>query len=180
MPMTEIRLAVTEEDRRIAGLASLAVGLSLAEAALPSPVPGVKPGLANIVILLVMLRYGFTAAVWVMVIRLLAASLMLGSFLSPGFWLAAAGAAASMAMLYLVRYLPGRLFGPVSFSVLMAFAHVGGQLVLAKFWLLAQADIGMLVPLFALTALVFGAVNGMIVARLIAEDGVAGAQSSHV
>lgn len=180
MPMTEIRLAVTQEDRRIAGLAALAVGLSLAEAALPSPVPGVKPGLANIVVLLVMLRYGFTAAVWVMVIRWLAASLMLGSFLSPGFWLAAAGAVASMSMLYLVRYFPGRLFGPVSFSVLMAFAHVGGQLVLAKFWLLAQADISILVPLFVLAALVFGAVNGVIVARLIAEDGVTGAQSGHV
>lgn len=177
--MNEIRLAVTPEDRRIAALAALAVGLTLAEAALPSPIPGVKPGFANIVILLVMLRYGFATAVWVMAIRLLAASLMLGSFLSPGFWLAAAGAVASMGVLYAVRYFPRRLFGPVSFSVLMAFAHVGGQLVLAKLWLFADADISLLMPVFALAALVFGAVNGLIVARLIAQDGMPDAQSTH-
>lgn len=179
MAAREIRLAVTEEDRQVAGLAALAVGLSLAEAALPTPIPGVKPGLANIVILFVMLRHGFATAAWVMAIRLLAASLLLGSFLAPGFWLAAAGAAASMGVLYLVRHLPRALFGPVSFSVLMAFAHVGGQLVLAKLWLFTTADIGMLVPVFALAALVFGAVNGLVVARLIAGDGVPGAQSPH-
>lgn len=176
----EIRLAVTPEDRRIAGLAALAVGLSLAEAALPSPIPGVKPGLANIVILLVMLRYDFATAIWVMVIRLLAASLMLGSFLAPGFWLAAAGAAASMCVLYVVRRLPDKWFGPVSFSVSMAFAHVSGQLVLAKLWLFATADITLLMPVFALAALAFGTVNGLIVARLIAGDSLGSAQSAHV
>ncbi len=179
MPAREIRLAVTTEDRRIAALAALAVGLSLAEAAVPTPIPGVKPGLANIVILLVMLRYGLAASVWVMAIRLLAAGLMLGSFLSPGFWLAAAGAAASMGVLCLVRYLPNALFGPVTFSVSMAFAHVAGQLVLAKLWLFAVADISLLVPVFALAALVFGAVNGLIVARLIADERMPGAQSAH-
>lgn len=175
----EIRLVVNDEDRRIAALAALAVGLTLAEAALPSPLPGIKPGLANIVILLVMLRHGFKAAWWVMTIRLLAGSLMLGTFLSPGFWLAAAGATASMGVLYLVRFFPRALFGSVSFSVLMAFAHICGQLALAKLWLFAEADISLLLPLFALAALVFGAVNGLIVARLFAEDGMSGAQSTH-
>jgi heptaprenyl diphosphate synthase len=180
MGMREIRLAVTQEDRRVAGLAALAVGLTLAEAALPSPIPGVKPGLANIVILLVSLRYGFRTAVWVMVIRLLAGSLVLGSFLSPGFWLAAAGAGASMCVLYVVRYLPRELFGPVSFSVVMAYAHICGQLVLAKLWLFSAVDISLLMPIFAVAALVFGTVNGLIVARLIAEDSIPGAQSADV
>ena len=45
------QLRVTEEDRRVAWLATAAVGLSLVDAAIPSPLPGVKPGLANIVTL---------------------------------------------------------------------------------------------------------------------------------
>lgn len=178
--MPEIRLAVTQEDRHIAALAALAVGLTVAEAALPTPIPGIKPGLANIVILLVMLRYGFKTAVWVMALRLLAGSLVLGSFLSPGFWLATAGALASMCVLLLVRYVPSRFFGPVSFSLLMAFAHICGQLVLAKLWLFASVDISLLMPVFALAALVFGTVNGLIVARLIANDSRSGAQSNYV
>lgn len=179
MRVQEIRLAVTAQDRRIAALAALAVGLTVAEAALPTPIPGLKPGLANVVILLVMLRHGFTTAAWVMLIRLLAASLMLGTFLSPGFWLAAAGAAASMGVLYAIRFIPHKLFGPVAFSMLMAFAHISGQLALAQLWLFSSADISLLMPVFALAALVFGAVNGLIVAKLIAEDGVPGAQSVH-
>lgn len=180
MSARDLRLAVTDADRRIAALSALAVGLTMAEAALPTPIPGVKPGLANIVILLVMLRYGFGAAVWVMAIRLLVGSLLLGSFLSPGFWLACAGATASMGVLCLVRYFPLSLFGPLSFSVLMAFAHVSGQLVLAKLWLFSAADISLLLPVFALAALLFGTANGLIVARLIANDSLSEAQSAHV
>lgn len=177
--MNEIHLTVTPEDRHIAAMAAMAIGLTLAEAAIPSPLPGVKPGLANIVILLVMLQYGFKTAVWVMAIRLLAGSLLLGTFLSPGFWLAAAGAATSACVLYLSRFISMRVFGPVALSVFMAFAHVGGQLVLAKAWLLSGADITALMPVFALAALVFGTVNGLIVSRLVAKDGVTGAQSAN-
>lgn len=178
--MREIILPVTAEDRRIARLAAIAIGLTLAEAALPSPIPGIKPGLANIVILLVLLRHGFKTAAWVSVIRLLAGSLLLGSFLSPGFWLAAAGTVASLFTLMLIRHLPEKTFGPVSLSILTAFAHISGQLLLAWAWLLPTAGIVALVPVFALAALVFGAVNGLIVARLIAGTPGMGAQSAHV
>ena len=177
--MSEIRLAVTPEDRHIAGMAAVAIGLTLAEAAIPSPLPGVKPGLANIVILLVMMQNGFGAAAWVMLLRLLAGSLLLGTFLSPGFWLATAGALGSLCILSCSRFLPVRLFGAVSVSVLMAFAHIIGQLSLAKIWLFSEVDITLLMPVFALAALIFGTVNGLIVARLVAKDDVTGAQSAN-
>lgn len=177
--MREIRLTVTQEDRHIAGMAAVAIGLTLAEAAIPSPLPGVKPGLANIVILLVMLQHGFKTAVWVMAIRLLAGSLLLGTFLSPGFWLASAGALSSSLILFCSWYISSRLFGPVTLSVLMAFAHISGQLFLAKVWFFAEVNIALLMPVFALAALVFGTANGLIVARFVAKDDARGAQSSN-
>ena len=163
-----IELPVTPEDRRIARLAALAIGLTLAEAALPSPIPGVKPGLANIVVLLVLLQYGWRAAAWVSGLRVLASALLLGSLFAPGFWLSAAGALVSLLVLALARHLPSRSFGPVSLSVLAAFGHIGGQLVLAGFWLLPSAALIKLLPVFAAAALVFGTVNGVIVARVLA------------
>lgn len=171
MPMhlsTKIELPVTADDRRVAMLAAVAIGLSLAEAVIPSPLPGVKPGLANIVVLLVLLQYGMRTAIWVSALRVLAGSLLLGSFLTPGFWLSIAGASVSLAVLSIARFLPRRVFGPVSLSVLAAFGHIGGQLALAWLWLLPSASIGYLLPVFAAAALVFGAVNGMIVARVLA------------
>ncbi len=168
MTRSRIELPVTADDRRIARLAALAVGLTLAEAALPSPVPGVKPGLANIVVLLVLLRYGWRAAAWVSGLRVLAGGLLLGMLFAPGFWLSAAGAAASLALLAVAGHLPERHFGPVSLSVLAAFAHIGGQLALAAVWLLPLAALIKLLPVFAAAALVFGTVNGLVVSRLLA------------
>ena len=168
MTPSAIELPVTAQDRRIARLAALAIGLTLAEAALPSPIPGVKPGLANIVVLMVLLQYGWRAAAWVSALRVLAGALLLGSLFAPGFWLSAAGALVSLSVLGLARHLPARHFGPVSLSVLAAFGHIGGQLALAGAWLLPAAAVVKLLPVFAAAALVFGAVNGVIVARLLA------------
>ena len=51
-----MRLQTTREDRLIAGYAALAIVIHVLEAGFPSPVPGVKPGLANVVTLIVLLR----------------------------------------------------------------------------------------------------------------------------
>lgn len=168
MTRLAIELPVTQDDRRIARLAAIALGLTLAEAAIPSPVPGVKPGLANIVVLLVLLQYGWRAAAWVSGLRVLAGGLLLGTLFAPGFWLSAAGALASLSVLAAARHLPSRHFGPVSLSVLAAFGHIGGQLALVGLWLLPGAAAIKLMPVFAAAALIFGAVNGLIVARLLA------------
>ena len=172
MTRSVIELPVHPEDRRIARLAALAIGLTLAEAAVPSPIPGVKPGLANIVILMVLLQYGWRAAAWVSALRVLAGGLLLGSLFTPGFWLSAAGALVSLSVLGLAQHLPRTWFGPVSLSVLAAFGHIGGQLALAGAWLLPGVALLTLLPVFAAAALVFGAVNGIVVARMIssAED----------
>jgi heptaprenyl diphosphate synthase len=178
MTRSAIELPVYAEDRRIARLAALAIGLTLAEAAIPSPVPGVKPGLANIVILLVLLQYGWRAAAWVSALRVLAGSLLTGSLFAPGFWLSVAGACVSLSVLAGARHLPTRHFGPVSLSVLAAFGHIGGQLALAGWWLLPGPAVIRLLPVFAVAALIFGTVNGVIVARLLAAPRSDGRQSA--
>ena len=177
-PIEPLVLPVTAEDRRIARLALLALGLTLLDAAIPSPLPGVKPGFANIVVLLALLRYGWRVAAWVSLVRVLAGSLLLGTFLAPGFWLALSGAAASLAVLAVARKLPRRWFGPVSLSVPAALAHIAGQLALAGAWLLPGAGVLGLAPVFALAALAGGTVNGLVVAHLVAHP-AAGAQSAH-
>jgi heptaprenyl diphosphate synthase len=165
-----INIKVSAADRRVARYSAAAIALTIAESAIPTPLPGVKPGLANIVVLIVLARHGWQEAAWVSVLRVLAASLLVGQFLAPGFFLSLSGAAAALAALALAQALPWRWFGTVSRSILAAFAHIGGQVALARGWLVPHDGIFLLVPVFALFALVFGVVNGLIAARLLAED----------
>jgi heptaprenyl diphosphate synthase len=162
-----IELHPTPDDHRIAAYTVAAITLSIAEAAIPSPLPGVKPGLANIIVLVVLARYGWRDAAWVSLLRVIAGSLLLGQFLAPGFFLALSGAICSLAALALAAHLPVRWFGPVSHSILAAFAHVGGQVVLARLWLVPHDGVLYLLPLFAVSALLFGVVNGLAAAHLL-------------
>ena len=169
MTRSVIKLQSTQEDHRIAQLSAAAIGLALIDAAIPSPLPGVKPGLSNVVTLIVLARYGWGAAVWVSALRVVAGSLLLGQFLAPGFFMSLTGAVFSLLVLSVVCRLPRRWFGVVSWSVFAAFSHVAGQLLLARAWLIPHNGVFYLVPIFALAALAFGIINGLVAARLLVE-----------
>ena len=162
-----INLETTAEDHHIARMAAVALGLTILESAIPSPLPGVKPGLANIVTLIVLSRYGWRAAVWVSLLRVLAGSLLFGNFLAPGFFLSLSGAVCSLIVLAFAQHLPSRWFGPVSHSIYAAFAHITGQMLVVYLWLIPHAGIAYLIPIFATAALLFGTVNGLIAARFM-------------
>ncbi len=160
-------IQTTLEDHKIAKLAAFAIALHVLEAAFPSPLPGVKPGIANIVVLFVLYEYGFKSAVWVSLLRVVASSLLIGQFLSPTFMLSLSGALLSLAVLFVANYLPKRFFSAVSLSIFAAFGHISGQLLLVRFWLIPHAGVMTLVPIFAVAALFFGCLNGLIVNQLL-------------
>jgi len=165
--MKTLKIHTTEDDHRIAKLAALAIGLHLIEAVVPSPLPGVKPGIANIVTLYVLYRFDFATAAWVSLLRVFASSLLFGNFLSPTFALSLSGAVLSLLALCLAQYLPKRYFGPVSLSIFAALAHMVGQLLLVRFWLIPHAGVAYLIPVFMVAALLFGLLNGLITSALL-------------
>lgn len=164
-----LQVEPSARDRRLARYAAAAIAASLVEAAIPSPLPGVKPGLANIVILIVLSRHGWRDAAWVSVLRVVAGSLLAGQFLAPGFFLAGAGALASLAVLGALQAVSWHWLGPVGRSVAAAFAHIGAQLLLARLWLVPHDGLFNLAPVFFGAALLFGTLNGIVAARLMQE-----------
>ena len=170
MTRSVINLPVSAEDHRVARLAAAAIVLSLVDAAIPMPLPGVKPGLANIVTLVVLARYGWGTAAWVSALRVLVGALLLGQLLTPGFFLSLSGTLFSLVALAAVYRLPRSFCGPVGWSIVAAFAHIAAQLLLVRLWLIPHDSVFYLVPIFAAAALGFGIINGLIAARLLAES----------
>lgn len=164
---SSVNILTTQQDHHIAKLTALAISLHVLEAVFPSPLPGVKPGIANIVTLYVLSQYGFASAAWVSLLRVFASSLLLGHFLSPTFALSLSGSLLSLAILYIAQHLPKKYFSVITLSVLAAFAHIAGQLLIVRLWLIPHAGVAYLLPIFGLAALVFGVINGLITLRLL-------------
>jgi heptaprenyl diphosphate synthase len=55
-------IQTTVEDHRIAWLAALAITIHIMESAIPAPLPGLKPGLANVITIIVLLQFGWASA----------------------------------------------------------------------------------------------------------------------
>jgi heptaprenyl diphosphate synthase len=157
-----LAVATTRQDHRIAWLTALGVTIHIAESALPSPLPGVKPGLANVVTILALVQYGWGTAAWVALLRVLIGSLLIGTFLSPSFLLSLAGALAGIIVLRFASWLPGRGFGPVGYSLLAALTHMAAQFFTAYWVFIPHAGLFKLLPVLMTAALIFGVTSGMI------------------
>lgn len=160
-------LAVSADDHTLARLAAVGIVIALLESAIPSPLPGIKPGLANMVTLIALQQLGWRAACWVSLLRIVGSGLLLGSLFTPGFWLSLSGGLASLLALLLASRLPVRLFGPLSHSLLAAMGHLAGQLLLARLWLIPHDGVWLLLPPLMLSSLLGGVATGLLTLNLL-------------
>ena len=151
-------------------LSSIAIVLSIAESFIPSiGIPGVKIGLANIVILIVLYEIGIKEAIFVNILRVVITGLVRGTFLSMGFLMSLTGAVLSLGIMILF-YLVFKKFSIVSVSVVGSVFHVFGQIIIAMIFL-GTGYIVFYFPLIALSAIIAGIFVGF-VARVIIKTGV--------
>ena len=165
------RLHSTQEDHLVAWLTALAIGIHVAESALPTPIPGIKPGLANIVTLVALLLYGWRTAVWVSLLRVLVGSIVIGTFLSPTFILSFCGAISSVCALVSINALSGKLgkwrVGAVGYGVIAAMAHMVGQFYAAYVLFVPHNALFAMLPFLMTAALGFGIISGLIAMKVI-------------
>lgn len=161
------------EDHLVAWLAALAITIHIAESALPSPLPGIKPGLANVVTLATLCLFGWRIALWVTVLRILVGSLVIGTFLSPTFILSLTGATASLLVLGLLSRWTNAIgptaagkwvIGPVGYGVAASMAHMLGQFLAAYTLFVPHKGLFHILPVLMTAALLFGLVSGIIAA----------------
>lgn len=159
--------------QKIALLGVLTAGaiiIAILESFIPSiGIPGVKLGLANIVILIILYELGIWEAVVVNILRVLVVSLVRGTFLSMGFLMSLTGCVMSLGIMILF-YLLIKKFSIIGVSVIGSIFHVFGQILIAMLFL-GTAYIVLYLPVIAISAIITGVFVG-IAAQLIIRTGV--------
>jgi heptaprenyl diphosphate synthase len=157
-----------QDKYRIAVLSAYALVLYGFEGLVPTPIPWLRLGLANIITLVALMLYGLRTAMTVTLIRVILASIFTGTFLGPAFMLSFAGGVSSTAAMGLTYLVFRNLFGPVGLSLVGAFFHNLAQLTLAYFLFIQRIEAMLLIsPVILLLGTLTGGVNGVVSHLLI-------------
>lgn len=156
-----------KKTKRIALLGltvALAMIMSYIEVLFPLnfAVPGIKMGLANIVIVFVLYRMSLIDAVTVSLVRVFLVSLLFGNFMSLAYSLA--GAVLSLALMVLLK--KTEKFSVVGVSVAGGVMHNAGQILMAVI-LMGTAQIAYYLPVLVITGTVTGVLIGLVSALVI-------------
>lgn len=141
--------------------------LSYIESLIPMSfaIPGVRMGLANIVIVFLLYKTGKPLTALVSVIRVLLAALLFGTVMSLAY--SSAGAVLSFAVMLLLQR--NGKFSPVGVSCAGAVSHNIGQIAMAML-LTETAQIAYYLPVLivsgVITGLAIGAVGALLVSKI--------------
>ena len=145
---------------------SQALILSIIESwiVIPTPVPGVKLGLANIITLVTIVFFSFKDVTVLVTARTLLTSLMGGGFVL--FPYSFAGGMLSAGIMYFLKKKAGNSFSLLGVSIAGAITHNIGQLSVAAFMTGGLAVFGYL-PVLMISGIVMGCFIGLTANLLI-------------
>ena len=145
-------------------LISVGLVLHVVENLLPLSffVPGAKIGLANIASLLGLIIFGFKAGLLILSARILAGSLLGGTFLSFNFFMSLSGGVAGFILMSVIYLIFDNYFSLIGVSIIGAVFHNFGQIIAASFII---SNFGLLyyLPYLTLLAIPSGIGIGLIV-----------------
>lgn len=145
---------------------ALAMIMSYIEALVPLSfaVPGIKMGLANIVIIFVLYKIGTKEAILVSLIRVILVSLLFSNVMAMAYSIA--GAVLSLSVMWLLKKTDK--FSFIGVSIAGGIMHNVGQIIMAVI-LLGTEQIALYLPVLMITGtatgVVIGIVSGLVINR---------------
>ena len=147
-------------------LTAAAIVIGILESFIPSiGIPGVKLGLANIVILIILYELGVVEALTVNLLRVFMVGALRGTIFSMGFMMSLTGAIFSLTVMILF-YLIVRKFSIVGVSVIGSIFHITGQILVAMVYL-GTTYIVLYLPVIAISAIITGVFVGLTASAVI-------------
>ncbi len=139
-------------------LCALAMILSYLESLIPPiiPVPGIKIGLPNLIIVFVLYKFGAKPAFILSVLRVFLVSLLFGSILTLAYSMA--GAVLSLLLMALFKKLS--IFSETGVSIIGGVSHNAAQIIVACI-IMETAQIVYYLPALIVSGVITGAVIGI-------------------
>ena len=146
-------------------LTALALLLSFLESLVPIPiaVPGIKLGLANLVVIFALYQVGPLSALILSLCRVILAALLFSGF--SGLMFSAAGAALSWTIMVLLKKI--KCFSIRGVSLAGGLSHNLGQLIMAALFTHSPGIIPAYMPVLMIAGAAMGLINGTVAAGVI-------------
>jgi heptaprenyl diphosphate synthase len=148
----------------LAILLAISIVLSIVESMIPIPipVPGVKIGLANVVTILIFYLYGDRDAFTILILRIFLVGLLRGNIFSVTFYLSLSGGLMAYMMMFIFKHF--KRFNIISISIMGAFGHSVGQIVMAIF-VIERTELIYYFPYILVLSILTGVLTGMVATR---------------
>ena len=150
---------------KMAMLLSFSVVLSLIESFIPlfSSVPGIKLGLANIVIIFVIYKYSLKDALYISILRVILIGILRTGLFSISFFFSFVGALFSIFTMYILK---SSKLSIVGVSIGGSISHSIGQILVAIIFL-NNINIIYYLPILLISSIITGFIIGILGMKLI-------------
>ena len=137
----------------------LAIIINLIESLIPSIiVPGARLGFSNIVIMVILYKYGFKESLIVLILRILLVGVFRGTLLSYPFYMSLFGGLSSILVMKAIKSI--KLFTEIGVSVCGAVMHTLAQICVAIV-MFDTIEISFYLPYLLIISLVTGVIVGL-------------------
>lgn len=143
----------------MAMLLSVSIVISYLESFIPIFVPGVKLGLANVIILIMIYEFKWHEALLVDILRILLVAIIRGTLLNPIFFMSLSGAIFSFVIMFIFSKI--KIFTALGTSVIGSFFHAFGQ-ILACMIIVNLKEVISYLPIIAMLSIGTGFISGFI------------------
>jgi uncharacterized membrane protein len=143
----------------LAFFTACAVTVYLLESFIPKPLPFMKLGLSNVVILVLLMAGNHRSAFLVALAKTLIGGIFSGTLISPTTLLSSGGTILAFLIMILLIRIPIR-FSILGISIAGAVGHNFAQICLVRLFLIKENSIFYLTPLLILMGIVTGIITG--------------------
>ncbi len=146
-----------------------AVVIYVIETFIPRPLPWLRFGFSNIIVLIALYLLGFKPALLVTGLKSILGALIVGNLFTPAFLFSISGGIVSLSIMALLLSLFPYLFSPLGISIWGAAAHNLTQLLIASLLFIGRLEVLHLFPFFIILSVVTGTITGIISLLVLKE-----------